>query len=170
MGARQAGHHQVARQSRVGLSVGGAQDEMTVQAGVAGGDCGRARVVALNSADRDQGVGALGQGVRDQKLELAYLVARQVAARQVVPLRGRVREGGGWRARALGVGLRSPSTWGRCQRCTGVGNIPSTKRDAGNGAKPAAQTGGRWGCRVCNGRAAMVEWLATWRDPPPPAG
>ena len=59
---------------------------MARQAHTVGGDGRRAAVVGLVAADGSDRVVAVQQGVREQELELAHLVARYLQAAQVVAL------------------------------------------------------------------------------------
>jgi len=65
------------------------EDEVRVQSHVPGGHCGGAAVVALDASNCDHGVGALGESVGNEELELAHFVAAQLHATQVVSACGK---------------------------------------------------------------------------------
>lgn len=63
-----------------------AKEEVAVEAEVARRDCSAAAVVALDAADGDDAVGALGQRLCHQELQLPDLVARELHPAEVVAL------------------------------------------------------------------------------------
>ena len=88
LGAEQPVEQDVAGRLVVGAVAGHAplQQGRALQAVLAGGGRGLAHVVGLHRAVGDQRVGALGQRVADQELELAGLVAAGREAGAVVAL------------------------------------------------------------------------------------
>ena len=59
---------------------------MTVESQLSGDQCGRSAVVTLHASAGDEGLKAMLQCVRGNKLQLTNFVARQRRARQIIAL------------------------------------------------------------------------------------
>ena len=77
-------YHEVTVHARIARVYDGlrrAEHEVRVEAEVPRGDGGGARVVGLHRADGDHAVGVSREGVGEEELELAHLVAAELRAR-----------------------------------------------------------------------------------------
>jgi hypothetical protein len=80
-------HHSINFSHKHTDHLGSTQYEVAIKIEILGSHCCRTAVVALDTTDSDNAVGALRNSVRQQELELPDLVPAQLHTGQVVPLK-----------------------------------------------------------------------------------